>query len=78
MTNYELVKACVTKGDQDVNIRDLKAVLTNISPEFNQTDCHAIRNFLDINKSNTCTVKEFLSQIEDAERLLHQHYNIKA
>ena len=73
ITAEELFRSCDVNDDKDVNIRELEQVLTGFSAEFYQKDCQAIHNFFDIDKNNTCTEQEFMSQIAKAERLWAQH-----
>ena len=56
-----------------MNIKELETVLTGLSAEFYQKDTQAIHNFFDVDRNNICTEKEFMSQLQKAERLLAAH-----
>ena len=73
ITYQELFRSCDVNNDGDVNIKELEAVLTGFSAEFYQKDTQAIHNFFDIDKNNSCTEAEFMTQLAKAERLHAAH-----
>ena len=65
----DLYRSFDANNDGEVNVKELEKVLIELSKDFYQKEIEAIHSFFDVNRDDTCSKKEFISQFDEADRL---------
>ena len=56
-----------------IDVKELSALISDISPLFGIKDIHSLQAFFDVDKDGTIDKKEFMSGLKKSELLQYTH-----